>query len=186
MMPLSDVEATLGVCKLIKERCGSVWDSSLRTVSKQDVFEYINQDKVFCVSRFFRGKEYTHGLAYITKNPSYENQIYCFDLKFDPDMVCSLDRAELKKMFKGKNKCFHLVKANEQPILLDEEFLYQTEEYKDEKPEEIQERMKKIRGNKNFIERFENIILDMSEEKSYSDDQSEKPVEEQIYNGFPR
>jgi exonuclease I len=68
---------------------------------------------------------------------------------------------------------------------LDEEFLYQTEEYKDEKPEEIQERMKKIRGNKNFIERFENIILDMSEEKSYSDDQSEKPVEEQIYNGFP-
>jgi phage terminase small subunit len=59
-------------------------------------------------------------------------------------MVCSLDRAELKKMFKGKNKCFHLVKANEQPILLDEEFLYQTEEYKDEKPEEIQERMKKF------------------------------------------
>jgi exodeoxyribonuclease-1 len=182
---LSDVEATLGVCKLIKERCGSVWDSSLRTVSKQDVFEYINQEKVFCVSRFFRGKEYTHGLAYITKNPSYENQIYCFDLKFDPDMVCALDRNELKKMFKGKNKCFHLVKANEQPILLDEEFLYQTEEYKDEKPEEIQERMKKVRGNKNFIERFENLILDMSEEKSYSDDQSEKPVEEQIYNGFP-
>ena len=31
---LSDVEATLGVCKLIKERCGSVWDSSLRTKSR--------------------------------------------------------------------------------------------------------------------------------------------------------
>ena len=45
--------------------------------------------------------------------------------------------------------------------------------------------MKKIRDNKNFIERFENLIIDMSEEKSYADDQNEKPVEEQIYNGFP-
>ena len=182
---LSDVEATMGVCKLIKERCPDVWASSLQTVSKQDVFSYVDQEKVFCVSRFFRGKEYTHGLAYITKNPSYENQVYCFDLKFDPDMVFDLDRNELKKLFKGKNKCFHIVKANEQPILLDEKFLYQTDEYKDENPEVIQERMKKLRANKNFTEKFTNLLLDMSEDKSLSQDQSEKPVEELIYNGFP-
>ena len=81
---LSDVQATMGVCQLIKERCPDVWASSLQTASKQDVFSYIDQEKVFCVSRFWQGKEITHGLAYIAKNPSYENQVYCFDLTFDP------------------------------------------------------------------------------------------------------
>ncbi len=182
---LSDVEATLGVCKMIKERCGSIWESSLQTTSKQDVFKYLNQDKVFCASRFFSGNEYTHGLAYICKNPTYENEVYCFDLKFDPDIIFPLELNDLKQMFFGKDKCFHLIKANEQPILLNEEYLYHTEEYKDEQPEVIQARMKKIRSNKNFIERFENLITEMSEEKIYTNDQSEKPVEEQIYNGFP-
>lgn len=182
---LSDVMATMEVCKLIKEKCSDVWESSLKTLSKQDVHEYLDQDKIFCASRWFRGKEYTNGLAYLTVNPTYQNQIYCFDLKIDPELIFDLDKDELKKLFKGKNKCFHVIKANENPILLDSKYLFHSEEFKDEDPNEIEERMKKIRKNKSFIERFQNLIIDMSEEKSYSDDQSEKPVEEQIYNGFP-
>ena len=49
----------MGVCKLIKERCPDVWASSLQTASKQDVFSYMDQEKVFCVSRFWQGKEIT-------------------------------------------------------------------------------------------------------------------------------
>ncbi len=182
---LSDVEATMGVCKLIKERCPDVWASSLQTASKQDVFSYVEQEKVFCVSRFFRGKEYTHGLAYIAKNPAYENQVYCFDLTVDPDHIFDLDRTELKKLFKGKNRCFHIIKANEQPILLDEKFLYQSEEYKDVSPDLVNERMQKIRANKNFQEKFINLLIDQSEDRELANNQTEKPVEEQIYNGFP-
>ena len=182
---MGDVEATLGVAKIIMERCPEVWNASLKTTSKHNVFNLMNEDQVFCVSRFFRGKEYTHGLAYICKNPTYENQVYCFDLKRDPDMVFDLERSDLKKLFKGKDKCFHIVKANEQPILLGEELLYQTDAYKDEDPKVINERMKKIRSNKNFIEKFENLLIDMGEEKEISFDQTEKSVEEQIYNGFP-
>ena len=182
---LSDCYATLEVCKLISERCNDVWQSSLKTLSKQDVFEYINQDKVFCASRFFRGKEYTHGLAYITVNPSYNNQIYCFDLTTDPEMIFDLDRQELKKLFKGKNKCFHLIKANEQPILLDEKYLYQSQDYTDTDPKIIHDRMLKIRKNKAFIEKFGNLLLDMSEEKSLTSNQVDKEFEDQIYDGFP-
>ena len=183
--PLDDNTATLGVCKLIKDRCNDVWESSLKTASKQDLYKFVDQEKVFCASRFFRGKEYTHGLAYITKDPSYENHVYCFDLSIDPDYVFDLDRAELKKMFKGKNKCFHMIKANEQPILLDEDYLFRSEDYKDLSPEIVNERMKKIRGNKNFIEKFTNLLLDKGEDRELTQDQTEKPVEEQIYNGFP-
>ena len=100
-------------------------------------------------------------------------------------MVFDLDRVELKKLFKGKGRCFHTVKANEQPILLDEKFLYQSAEYQDEKPEIIQERMKKLRSNKNFKEKFTNLLIDMQEDKSLSQDQSDKPLELKIYDGFP-
>ena len=182
---LYDVEATLEVCRLIKERCPDVWTASLQTASKGDVYSKMDQDKVFCASRFFRGKEYTHGITYLTKNPTYENHIYCFDLKFDPELVFDLDRVELKKLFKGKGKCFHIVKANEQPILLDEKYLYQTEEYKDQDPEIINKRMKMIRSNKTFIEKFQNLLIDMQDDRDLSQDQSEKLVEKQIYDGFP-
>ena len=100
-------------------------------------------------------------------------------------MIFDLDRNELKKLFKGKNKCFHVVKANEQPILLDESYLYQTDEYKDENPEVISNRMKLIRSNKNFVEKFTNLLIDMQEDKVLSQDQSEKFLEKQIYDGFP-
>ena len=182
---LYDVEATLEVCRLIKERCPDVWVSAMQTASKSDVYAKIDQDKVFCASRFFRGKEYTHGITYITKNPSYENHIYCFDLKHDPETIFDLDRADLKKLFKGKNKCFHIIKANEQPILLDEQHLYQSEEYKNENPDTIAKRMKMIRSNKSFIEKFQNLLIDMQDDKNLSQDQSDKPLERQIYDGFP-
>ena len=182
---LSDVSATLEVCKLIKERCPDVWNSSLITSTKNGVHSHMDQDKIFTASRFFRGQSYNAGLVYLTKNPSYENHIYCFDIKHDPELIFDLDRSELKKLFKGKNKAFHIVKANEQPILLDEKYLYQTDEYRDENPEELQSRMKKIRSNKNFIEKFSNLLIDMNEDKQLSQDQSEKLLERQIYDGFP-
>ena len=181
---LGDVTATFEVCKMLKERCPDVWDSALITSSKKGVYNLMDQDKIFTASRFFRGKSYNAGLVYLTKNPTYENHIYCFDIKHDPELIFDLDRNELKKLFKGKNKAFHIVPANQHPILLDEEYLYQTEEYRDENPEELRSRMKKIRSNKNFIEKFTNLLIDMNEEKQLSQDQSEKFLENQIYDGF--
>ena len=32
-------------------------------------------------------------------NPSYNNQIYCFYLTTDPEIIFDLDRQELKKLF---------------------------------------------------------------------------------------
>ena len=182
---LSDVETTLNVLRLIRERCPDVWEASKSTASKQDVYSLMDQDKIFSASRFFRGKEYTHGLVYLTKNPVYQNHIYCFDLKKDPESIFNLERTELKKLFKGKDKCFHIVKANEHPMLLDEKYLFQSDEYNNTDPNLIYERMKSIRSNKNFIEKFNNLLIDMQEEKSLSQDQSEKLVEKQIYDGFP-
>ena len=67
---LGDVEATIGVCKIIKERCPDVWEAAMQTTSKQDVYKFINDDRIFCASRYFRGKEYTNGLAYLATDPN--------------------------------------------------------------------------------------------------------------------
>jgi exodeoxyribonuclease-1 len=182
---LGDVEATIGVCKIIKERCPDVWEAAMQTTSKQDVYKFINDDRIFCASRYFRGKEYTNGLAYLATDPTYQNHVYCFDLKTDPDLIFDLDRTELKKLFKGKNKCFQLIKANEQPILLDEKYLMQSEEFRDTDLNVLQERMQKVRNNKNFIEKFTNLLIDMNEDKSFVEDQTERTVEQRIFDGFP-
>ena len=118
-------------------------------------------------------------------DPTYQNHVYCFDLKTDPDLIFDLDRTELKKLFKGKNKCFQLIKANEQPILLDEKYLMQSEEFRDIDLNILQERMQKVRKNKNFIEKFTNLLIDMNEDKSFVEDQTERTVEQRIFDGFP-
>ena len=93
-----------------------------------------------------------------------------------------LDRGT-KKYLKVKISIFHL-ETNEHPILLDEN-TYQSEEYKNIDPDLIHKRMNIIRSNKNFIEKFNNLLIDMQEEKNLTQDQSEKLVEKQIYDGFP-
>ena len=45
--------------------------------------------------------------------------------------------------------------------------------------------MKLVRSNKNFIEKFQNLLIDMQEDKVLSQDQGEKFIEKQIYDGFP-
>ena len=181
---LYDCLATAEICKIIKEKIPQVWSRSINLAFKQNVYDLLDQEKIFCASRFYKGREITHGISYITKNPVYPNHIYCFDLKHDPEIIFNLDRSQLKELFQGKGRAFHIIAANEQPILLDQDILFQTKEYKDENPETIFERMKKMRSNKQFIERFENLLIDMQEERSFSQDQSEKLVEKQIYDGF--
>lgn len=181
---LSDVIQTLNVGKLIKERCPDVWENSLITSSKKGVFELIDQDKIYMSSRWFRGKSYSAALAFICKNPAYENQIYFFNLKYDPELIFDLDRNELKKLFKGKNKVFEMAKANDGPLFLDEKYLYQIDEYKDFSPDELHERMMKVRSNKTFIEKFSNLLIDKEEDKNLTQDQSEKLIENRIYDGF--
>jgi len=182
---LSDVFATIGVCKLVKERCPEIWAAAMQTTSKQDVFNYIKKEQVFCASRYFRGKEYTNALAYLCLDPTYPNHAYFFDLTIDPELIFELDRSELKKYFAGKKKCFHKIKTNEQPILLDEKHLYISEEFKDVEPTIYHERMRKVKANQNFIEKIENLLIDMNEDKDYKKDQSEKQPEEKIFDGFP-
>ena len=55
-----------------------------------------------------------------------------------------------------------MIKANEQPILLDEKYLMQSEEFKEDDLKVLQERMEKVRNNKNFIEKFGNLLINFS------------------------
>ncbi len=181
---LSDVKQTLEVGKMIAQRCPDVWQSSLKTALKKDVYELVDQDKIFTAARWFRGRSYVSGLVYLGKNPSYQNHMYFFDIAQDPEQIFKLDRNDLKKLFKGKQRVFHLVKSNEAPVLLDEKYLYETDDYKDFSPEELNDRMKKIRSNKQFLEKFENLLHDLHEDKILTQDQTEKPIEEAIYDGF--
>jgi exonuclease I len=61
----------------------------------------------------------------------------------------------------------------------------QSEEFRDTDLNVLQERMQKVRNNKNFIEKFTNLLIDMNEDKSFVVDQTERTVEQRIFDGFP-
>ena len=74
---LYDVEATLEVCRLIKERCPDVWDASLQTASKADVYSKMDEDKVFCASRFSRKGVYSWNCIH-NKEPNLRKSYLLF------------------------------------------------------------------------------------------------------------
>ena len=170
---LSDVTQTLRVGKMIRENAQTFGKTLLKPVQK-DTYEFINQNKIFAASNWYNGRSYEHALVFLAANPAYENEIYFFDVKHDPEQIFELDRNELKKLFKGKEKAFVMGKANQQMILLDEKYIYQSDNYKHFSSEELNNRMKKIRSNSAFIEKFKNLLLDMREDREMTKDQSEK------------
>ena len=49
---VSDVEATIHLCRLICEKAPSVWSAFMRFSKKAAVTDYIGQEPVFCISDF--------------------------------------------------------------------------------------------------------------------------------------
>ena len=49
---MGDVLATLGMAKIIADKAPSVWKASLMTMSKQDVGNIVQKEKLFCINEY--------------------------------------------------------------------------------------------------------------------------------------
>ena len=80
---LGDSIATLKLAELIYKRDTDLWNSSLLTVSKDEVNQIVEQEKVFCITESFFGKIKPYVVTFVCYHPVY-NWAQCFDLKNDP------------------------------------------------------------------------------------------------------
>lgn len=94
---LSDVEATLGLAKLIREKEPRLWQWALDNRSKAAVTQAVEKGPVVWISpKFGQARGFMRMAAMICVNTQKPNEVFMWDLMHDPSELVSMSAAELK------------------------------------------------------------------------------------------
>ena len=98
---LSDVTATIGMAKLVKQLQPKLFDYVLANRGKQAVSKLVNltQRRPFfhCSGMLSRDSLYSAIMMPLAPHPTNNNGVICFDLSADPERLIKLDSEEIQK-----------------------------------------------------------------------------------------
>lgn len=149
----SDVDAMLGLCRLVRDGAPALWSAFLRYSSKAAVADLVRDEEAFAYFDFFGSPQVMHFLTRIGVNPKDANAHYCLDLQCDIDSLRKLDDAELTERLAQEPKPIRRLKINASPLLYPlwdidaDRFLGHTEE-------ELTRRASSVRADEEFMKRI--------------------------------
>ena len=91
---LGDVEATIHLCKLIRERALGLWTTFIRFNRKLSVQDLLRRGPVVCLTEFYGGP-YSWLVTAIGRNPENDNEICVLDLAENPEGLSGMSDDEL-------------------------------------------------------------------------------------------
>lgn len=99
---LSDVEATVAVARMVRERQPKLFEYYLKLRKKNEVRRIINlqnPEPLVYVSPLFSREEGLTSVVYpVTTNPDNGNEIITFDLRYEPDRLWKLETEEIRRL----------------------------------------------------------------------------------------
>lgn len=105
---LSDVEATIGLAKLISEKQNKLFSFLLNLRKKQEVLKYIDLSSCTPIvhSTGMVGSEFycTSVFMPLTQHPNNNNAIIAWDLRYDPKFLLNLSSLEIKELLYTKSE----------------------------------------------------------------------------------
>jgi exodeoxyribonuclease I len=175
---LSDVEATIHMCRLIRDNAGDTWNRFLRFTRKAMVLDFVSEEDPFLISESFFNKGKHTPVLCIGQDTQNAGASLCFDLSQNLNNFRNLTDAQLQAKLNGSPKPLKKLKANAAPILtpLDDAPMHLLGELS---VQELADRADELRNDEALRIR----LLD-----AYGAGQSDFPlsehVENTIYEGF--
>jgi exodeoxyribonuclease I len=173
----SDVDAMLGLCRLVYDAAPALWSAFLRYSSKAAVSNLVRDEEAFAYFDFFGTPRVMHFLTRVGVSPNDANAHYCLDLECDIDALRKLEDAALAERLAQEPRPIRRLKINSSPLLYPlwdidiDRFLGLTEE-------ELTRRASSVRGDEDFMGALTRAAV--SNETSYAPSEH---VELQIYGG---
>lgn len=173
---LADVEATIFMCKLVKDRCPAVWERAVRFASKDTVSSFVDDADAFVLIEPTR--QAAKVVTALGTHPAQGNLTYCWNLEIDPRPYHGLDDAELVRELGKSGSPLRKLKKNAAPPLcsLDDAPSHIVAE---DQRELFEKRGRWVVADRAFVARV--IAAAVKLEKEYP---PSPHVERQIYNGF--
>ena len=177
---MADVEATIFLARLMKEKTPWMWDHLLRMGQKAEAVRHAKSAPVRLYTDFPYNKPNHWLVSAIAVDPANSGNVIAFNLAHDPKELLSVDDTELKKWAATRPKPLRTIKANGSPILLDLALAGDRADLMSIGEPEI---MRRAHLLQDFPELRNRLLRAYVETREVYE---ESPwLEEQIYRGFP-
>ncbi|WP_045013173.1 exonuclease domain-containing protein [Bradyrhizobium sp. LTSP849] len=113
----SDVDAMLGLCRLVRDGAPGLWSTFLRFSSKAAVVDLVRDEDAFAYFDFFGSPRVMHFLTRVGVSPNDANAHYCLDLECDIDGLRKLNDAALAERMTQEPRPIRRLKVNGSPLL---------------------------------------------------------------------
>lgn len=177
---MADVEATIHIARLIKERAKEVWGSMLRASSKSDAIQFATECDMFVLTEFYFGRPYSWLVTYCGENPNYSAQLGAFDLWHDPSDYLGLTVEQLIGVLDRSPKVIRSLRTNAQPIMMEAEYGLEHTKSTTLDRGELARRVGIIQANADFRDRVGRAL-----DGRFADREPSPYMEGRIYDGFP-
>jgi len=112
-----DVDATLGLCQLVRRGAPELWSAFLRFSSKTSVVDFVRDEEAFAYFDFYGSPRVMHFLTRVGISPRDGNAHYCLDLTRDIEALRKLDEPDLTECMKVEPRPIRRLKVNSSPLL---------------------------------------------------------------------
>ena len=183
---LSDVYATIGVAKLIKENAPDYWDECMKTINPMSMHNYLESDSLFFAAPMGTTQNEYTPISYLINNPEYLKELAFFDLRYDPLKYCDKKSQIISSMIGKigqKNKPIRILKTNNSPIILSSSYIKQKNIYTKEEISEYNKKSEYVTGDE--FEGFRGRLEFQLKEKLQAHHGKDRPheLEKQLYGG---
>ena len=115
---MGDVEATIHLAKLIRDRAPEVWGRMMQLSRKQDTEDILKEEEILCLTQYFGGRAHNRYVTECGANPTYGASQAVFDLNQDPEPYLDMTIEELVHEMNKSPAVIRAVRTNAQPILM--------------------------------------------------------------------
>lgn len=173
-----DVDATLGLCQLVRSGAPELWSAFLRFSSKTSVVDFVRDEEAFAYFNFYGSPRIMHFLTRVGISPRDGNIHYCLDLAGDIDALRGLDDLQLTQRMTVEPRPIRRLKINGSPLLYP---LWDIEPalFGESSEDELMRAASLVRADPEFMERLTKATV--AAEKVYP---VSEHVELQIYSSF--
>ena len=177
---MADVETTIFMVRLIRDRAPDVWKAMDRATTKNAVKDYLATKSVFSLTESYFGQTYSWLVTPCGQNPKDAGQFSVFDLSFDPDRYRFLSAEDLVPVLNASPKVIRSLRANRQPIMMPADAAPEGTKALQIPPGERRRRVEVIQGAPDFRAR-----VGQAQALRFADKEPPAHVEQRIYDGFP-
>jgi len=176
---MSDVLATVNLCRLVYQRSPELWQRFVRFSNKATVADFVEAEDGFILTEFFGGRAYHAPVVCIGIDPEQANGRICLRLNQDVSQLAAMSDTDLQDYISQKPSPIRRLRVNASPTLT--AFFDAPEHMLDGGLiDHIENQARRIKADAHLCARLLTAYVDSREPYPLS-----PHLEQRIYNGFP-